>query len=101
MVCMPPHVFAFCVVLSALASATVVASQRIHTFVRDKIHRFLEPSRIHNPRLGRHSASRQLDQSSERPLIFQVRRAKPKEERERETKAGVDNVPRLAVRCEA
>lgn len=78
MVCMSPYVFAFCVVLSALASATVVASQRIHNFMQDKIERFLEPYTIHNPRLGHHSASRQLDQSSERPLIFQVRRVKAK-----------------------
>lgn len=70
--CMPPHIFAFCVILSALASGIVVASQRIHSFAREKIRRLLEPSRVHKPHLGHRSASRLLDRDSEGPLIVQV-----------------------------
>lgn len=73
MVCMPPHVFAFCVVLSALASGIVVASQRIHRFAREKFRRLLEPYGVHKPHLGHRRASRQLDRDSEGPLIVEVR----------------------------
>lgn len=70
--CMPPHVFAFCIVLAALASGIVVASQRIHKFAQEKFRRLLEPSRVHKPHLGHRSASRQLDRDSEGPVIVEV-----------------------------
>ncbi|CAM9672586.1 unnamed protein product [Pylaiella littoralis] len=75
MVCMPPHVFAFCIVLSALASGIVVASQRIHRAMREKLRRLLEPSGVHNPHLRRRSASRQLDKNFEGPLVVKAAEA--------------------------
>eukprot|EP00752_Nemacystus_decipiens_P010301 g9177.t2 len=75
MVCMSPQVFAFCVVLSALASGIVVASQRIHSFARERLRNLLEPSRVHKPRLGHRSASRLLDREAEGPLIVEAAEA--------------------------
>ena len=72
MVCMSPQVFAFCVILSALASGIVVASQRIHSFAREKLRHLLEPYRVHKPHLGHRSASRLLDRDAEGPLIVEV-----------------------------
>lgn len=70
--CMPPHVFLFCILLSALASGIAVASRRIHAAIREKLRRVLEPSRVHNPHLRHGSASRQLDKTSEESLILEV-----------------------------
>ncbi|CAM9346518.1 unnamed protein product, partial [Hapterophycus canaliculatus] len=75
MVCMPPHVFLFCIVLSALASGIAVASRRIHAAIRDKLRRILEPSRVHNPHLRHGSASRQLDKTSEESLVLEAAEA--------------------------
>lgn len=72
MVCMTPQVFAFCVILSALASGIVVASRRIHSFAREKLRHLLEPSRVHKPHLGHRSASRLLDRDAEGPIIVEV-----------------------------
>eukprot|EP00903_Cladosiphon_okamuranus_P010349 g9792.t1 len=75
MVCMTPQVFAFCIVLSALASGIVVASQRIHSFAREKLRRLLEPSRVHKPYLGHRSVSHLLDRDSEGPLVVEAAEA--------------------------
>ncbi|CAB1116664.1 unnamed protein product [Ectocarpus sp. CCAP 1310/34] len=77
MVCLPPHVFAFCIVMSALVSAIVVANQRIYGAIREYLRQLLEPSasRVHNPRLLHRSASHQLDKDSEGAHVIEAAEA--------------------------
>lgn len=71
MVCMPPHVFVFCIVLAALVSGIVVASQQIWERLREA----LAPvgARIHNPRYGHRRASRTLTKDFEGGALVEVR----------------------------
>lgn len=68
---MSPHVFVFCVVLSALVSGIVVASQRIW----DKLREVLGPvsASVHNPQYRHYNASGKLNKESEGMSIVEVR----------------------------